>query len=400
MSLPIEALTTSHREIGLVVAVLIGFGFGFVLERAGFGRSTTLAAQFYGHNMTVFKVMFAAIVTAMLGLVIASGLGAIDLRVLSEGAASATYIGPMIVGGFALGVGFIVSGYCPGTSLVSSASGNIDGMVALSGIVVGSILYGELFPLIDTFHSSGDQGQLFLYDLIDVPPAVVAAAVMAMAVGAFLGAEQLEKFFSKKFAAASEGLSASVPEHPSRGFAFGVMATASVAGLLLLLSPVSSEASSKSAQTIDAHQLAVRVFDEPWRVRILDIRAKEACVEARVPEAECTPADTLVDLGLAYSPGDRDLVLVADEGLTELPAPAAAYQGRVLILEGGFAAWRAFALDKPTPPAADASEAERARFRFRAAVNQALTGSAAPPPPPAATTPYVPKKKKKGGGCG
>jgi uncharacterized membrane protein YedE/YeeE len=158
MSLPIESLTTSHREIGLVAAVIIGFGFGFVLERAGFGRSTKLAAQFYGHDMTVFKVMFGAIVTASLGLVIASGLGAIDLRALAEGAASATYIGPMIVGGLLLGAGFIISGYCPGTSLVASASGNVDGMVALFGIVVGSVLYGEIYPLIEGFHSSGDQG--------------------------------------------------------------------------------------------------------------------------------------------------------------------------------------------------------------------------------------------------
>jgi hypothetical protein len=273
-------------------------------------------------------------------------------------------------------------------------------MVALAGIIVGSVLYGEIFPLIDTFHSSGDKGQVFLYDLLGVPPAVLAAAVVAMALGAFLGAEKLEKIFSKKFKAASETLAVSAPTKPRRGFAFGVMAVAAAAGLLLLLAPVSSEAQSRSAQSITAHDLAIRVFDEPWNLRILDLRDREACTEERVLYSECTPADTLGDLGLAYAPGTRDLVLVGTSDLPALPEAAAAYKGRVFLLDGGFAAWKEFALEKPTPPSADSTAAERERYQFRAAVNQALTGSAPPPPPPAAATPYVPPKKKKGGGCG
>ena len=34
----------------------------FLLERAGFGRADKLAAQFYLRDLTVFKVMFSAIV--------------------------------------------------------------------------------------------------------------------------------------------------------------------------------------------------------------------------------------------------------------------------------------------------------------------------------------------------
>src|SRR5512140_2088155 len=111
MTFPFESLANGSRELGLVVAVLIGVGFGFVLERAGFGRATKLAAQFYLHDMTVFKVMFSAIVTAMLGLVIASGLGLANLFEISQSIASWTWIWPMLVGGLLLGVGFIVSGY-------------------------------------------------------------------------------------------------------------------------------------------------------------------------------------------------------------------------------------------------------------------------------------------------
>ena len=88
--LPIETLVIEYRELGLVLAVLIGFGFGFVLERAGFGNARKLAAQFYLHDMTVFKVMFTAIITAMLGIVAADGLGLADLRAVSESAVVAS----------------------------------------------------------------------------------------------------------------------------------------------------------------------------------------------------------------------------------------------------------------------------------------------------------------------
>ena len=110
MIFPFESLAAGSRELGLVMGVIIGMGFGFVLERAGFGRATKLAAQFYLRDMTVFKVMFTAIVTAMLGLVGASAFGLADLRAISESIASWTYIWPMLIGGVLLGAGFIISG--------------------------------------------------------------------------------------------------------------------------------------------------------------------------------------------------------------------------------------------------------------------------------------------------
>lgn len=52
---PFSELSTASRQQGLLVAVLIGIAFGFVLERAGFGRADKLAAQFYLRDMRVFK---------------------------------------------------------------------------------------------------------------------------------------------------------------------------------------------------------------------------------------------------------------------------------------------------------------------------------------------------------
>ena len=52
----------------MFAALIIGMAFGFVLERAGFGSSRKLAGIFYFRDMTVLKVMFTAVITAMLGL--------------------------------------------------------------------------------------------------------------------------------------------------------------------------------------------------------------------------------------------------------------------------------------------------------------------------------------------
>ncbi|MBP8137537.1 MAG: YeeE/YedE family protein, partial [Candidatus Eisenbacteria bacterium] len=91
-------------------AVLSGFAFGFVLENAGFGSSRKLAAQFYLKDMTVLKVMFSAIVTAMLGLTLLRAVGVLDFDRLFV---NPTFLGPQVVGGVIFGVGFAVGGYCP-----------------------------------------------------------------------------------------------------------------------------------------------------------------------------------------------------------------------------------------------------------------------------------------------
>jgi len=102
-------LTVTVGSLGTIAIYLaIGFGFGFALERAGFGNSRKLAAQFYLHDMTVLKVMFTAIVLAMLLIFWSAAMMLLDLERLFV---NPTYLWPGIIGGFILGMGFIVGGY-------------------------------------------------------------------------------------------------------------------------------------------------------------------------------------------------------------------------------------------------------------------------------------------------
>lgn len=231
MSFPIsyladfDSLSGNPRLVGLVVAVLVGVAFGFVMERAGFGRAQKLVGQFYGNDLTVLKVMFTAIATAMLGAVILSGVGVLDLEAVQFN--YPTYLWPMIAGGLLLGVGFVVSGYCPGTSFVASASGKLDGLGTVAGVIAGSLLYAELEPHMGAFPNSGKLGTFTLSKLFHVRPAVVAAAVVVVALGAFTLAEAVERRVS--------GRTEPAPARPRRWVFMGLAALAVVAVATLAL---------------------------------------------------------------------------------------------------------------------------------------------------------------------
>jgi hypothetical protein len=177
-----------------LVAFFIAFAFGFVLERSGFGDARRLAAQFYFHEQRVLKVMFTAIITAMLLLFWSGALGLLDLEQIYV---NPTFIGPAIVGGVALGAGFIVGGYCPGTSLVSAATGKLDGAFFVGGVAFGTLVFSEAYaPIRAFFEHSGDLGRLQLFDVLGVAPGVAVALAVLMAVGMFWGAGRLERAFS------------------------------------------------------------------------------------------------------------------------------------------------------------------------------------------------------------
>ena len=396
MIFPIESLLHDSRTFGLVVAVLLGFSFGFVLERAGFGRSTKLAGQFYLHDMTVLKVMFSAIVVAMLGIVLAGGVGLVDVESLVRSGASFTYVGPMIIGGLLLGVGFVVSGYCPGTSIVATASGHIDGLFALVGIVIGSLVFGEVYPWVADFHVSGNLGHLFLPEVLGLSRALVAVLVTLMAIGMFLGAEKLEQLFKR------DNLDDSVKPTQSyrvQRVAFSVLILASVLGVATLLSSPEVDArESNQPIPVTAEALARRILEQPWTMRIIDLRDQDAWIESRVPGSESVPEDQLDSLGLEYIRDGRDLVLVSAADLGQAPPAATGYSGRVYSLVGGFPEWNRLAAEEPSPPAADASPDERAQYTFRAAVHSLMTGqTAAPPPVPVVRTGGP--RPTGGGGC-
>lgn len=138
-------------ETSLIVAVAIGFFFGLFLERGGLGDPRKLTGVFYLTDFTVPKVMFTAILVASSGLYLLSDLRLLDLdRVWFV----PTYFWPQIAGGALFGVGFVISGYCPGTAVAALSTGRLDALFAMFGMFFGALVFAEMFPFLEDFYRS------------------------------------------------------------------------------------------------------------------------------------------------------------------------------------------------------------------------------------------------------
>jgi uncharacterized membrane protein YedE/YeeE len=173
----------------LAWALAIGIGFGWFLERGGMGNARKLAAQFYLTDMTVFKLLFTAVVTAMLGLFWLGRLGLVELSLVYV---PPTWVVPQLLGGLVFGVGFVMGGLCPGTSCVAIASGRKDGLAVLGGMLFGILLFGEAFPVVRSVYEATPAGTLTLPALTGLPYSVMIAIVGIGAVAAFRAAEWIE----------------------------------------------------------------------------------------------------------------------------------------------------------------------------------------------------------------
>jgi rhodanese-related sulfurtransferase/uncharacterized membrane protein YedE/YeeE len=315
----------------LAAAVIIGIAFGWTLERAGLGSAPKLAGQFYRTDFTVFKVMFSAIVTAMLGAFWLSRLGLLDLgRVYVP----ETYLLPQFAGGLLFGVGFVMAGLCPGTSCVAAASGRGDGAMVMLGMFSGVLATGLAFAPLNHFYESTARGSLTLPDWLHVPYRVVVFAVVAMALIAF-------QFLS------------------ADGRRWNRRTLSAIAALLGILALFGGNADILQPKSIAPIQLAEWIRDRKPGLRIIDVRSEEQFEAYHLPRAERMSMASLSSL--AVKP-DQTIVLVAQ----------VIEDQRFYILRGGLRGWFDEVMN-PTMPAG-APPAVRAAFERTSAISRYFGG--------------------------
>ncbi|MDX5583548.1 MAG: YeeE/YedE thiosulfate transporter family protein [Aureibaculum sp.] len=150
-----------------IIAILIGFAFGYILEASGFSSSRKLAGVFYGYDFAVLKVFFTAAVVSVIGLYYMDYLNWIDISQLYV---HPTHLWAAIIGGIIMGVGFVTGGFCPGTSLCAVAIGKIDGIVFTIGLMIGIFIFSESFNVLEPLFDGSNLGNITLVDSLGVSP--------------------------------------------------------------------------------------------------------------------------------------------------------------------------------------------------------------------------------------
>lgn len=433
MNFPLEAFTavSAANPWSYLLFGGIGFAFGYTLESAGFGDSTKLAGQFYFRELTVLKVMFTAIAVALVLTFGAVGLGVLDF---GQVWVNPTYLASGVVGGLIMGVGFIIGGFCPTTSLASASTGKIDGMFFMLGGFVGAFLFGETQIQFDDWYThAGYYGRLTLDQVFGVPAGVVVLGVVCMALFMFWGAEQLERLIGRKDFSREPRL---------RKLGAGVLLLGAVA-VLAIGSPSLEDRYQKlsfkrtetvaqgdaapvtvthsySADQMLEKRLAFVTPAEAFKARYnqamnpvyLDVRQESDFNLYHIADAVHLPLARLVeaipDL-LAEPPANTVFIAMSNDETAAVQAwktLVASGVQNVYILEGGINGWIAyFGKDDPTLLPLATTGDDQLRYAFPAALGNRYA-SCSPSPIEHEKLEYPArivlqlKRDKSGGGCG
>ncbi len=330
-------------QLNLVVALILGIAFGFVLEQAGFSSSRRLAGVFYGYDFTVLRVFFTAAVTAMSGILLLNYFGLLDTDAIYV---NPTWLLPAIVGGAIMGVGFILGGYCPGTSVCAAAIGKVDGMFFVGGGIIGVFAFGELFPLYDKFFNSTSLGPIKVFDSLGISQGLFAFILIAVAVFAFAVTTIIEKKVNKTSA---PSLQFKTIKHVAAGvavLALGVLFIVMPDRKTRLLTEVSDPkyVVAHPVNKMEVDELAFRIVDQEPNLRIIDVRSAAESAKLTLPGSSNIQIGDFFskDWAATFSPRHVKKVIVgeseAEERTAYLLLQELGYEN-LAVLQGGFAAF-------------------------------------------------------------
>jgi rhodanese-related sulfurtransferase len=392
-----------------VIYLLIGLAFGATLETAGFGNSKKLAAQFYFKDLTVFKVMFTAIIVACTLIFLSTALGLLDYNLVWV---PPTYLWPGIVGGLIMGVGFIVGGFCPGTSLVAMATGKIDGVFFVLGVLTGIFLFGETVSSYALFFDSSYLGRFTLPELFGLDYGTVVLAVVVMALLMFWGAEKIESVMGGKTA----------QKAPRWAIPAGAGLIALAALTLVMGQPDNADRwkmmEAEQMALLDGREVQITpaellslVHDVQIRAVLLDVRDESHYNQFHILGARRLPQDQITDNAreLMFEPANTVFITMSNDETAATEAwkmLKAESLPNVYILEGGINNWlRTYGDDEFVQQSLlHNRDNDQPAYRFEAALG--ARHPAAEPNPEAFEIEFEPKVKLQNkraptsGGCG
>ncbi|MCC7446450.1 MAG: YeeE/YedE family protein [Anaerolineae bacterium] len=122
----------------ILIALFIGFLFGFVLDKGGLNRYYKIANVFRFTDLTVLRFMMTGMAVGTAGIYTLKYFGLVEFT-----AVTATILTANLIGGLVFGVGMALAGFCPGTVVAGAARGQLDYIIpGFLGFLTGGVIYG------------------------------------------------------------------------------------------------------------------------------------------------------------------------------------------------------------------------------------------------------------------
>ena len=173
-----------------IAPLLIGFAFGWLLEKAGLAHYERIVNVFRLRDFAVLQFLLSALVTAAIGIRILHGLDPrVDLPV------PATYLGGNLLGGLVFGIGMALSGFCPGTVAAGVGEGRLDYLIPGGlGLYAGSVAFGVAYErFMPTLSRWGRMGVITLADWLRVEPWLMVALFAELSLLTFYLVEHVRR---------------------------------------------------------------------------------------------------------------------------------------------------------------------------------------------------------------
>lgn len=169
----------ANPRLQIVMGLLFGICFGFLLQKAGVTDYNVIEGQLLLTDFTVLKVMLSAVIVGMIGFHVLRHLGYVRSH-----AAEGT-IGANVIGGLIFGVGFALLGYCPGTVAGAVGTGALDALAGgMLGMVIGTGLFAEAYPgLRDTILRKGPFPAVTVPEFLHTRPWIVIVLLEVVMIG-------------------------------------------------------------------------------------------------------------------------------------------------------------------------------------------------------------------------
>lgn len=165
----------------LIAGLIIGFVFGFLLQKGAVAQADTIFKQFLFKDFTMLKILLSALTVGSILLYATFGMGFVHSLLLPSIPKLA-----VLFGGLFLGAGLAISGYCPGTSFAAAGQGSRDAWFSILGLFVGAGIYASNHAWIsNTFLSQSAPDNGTLATLLNVSPWVVIAVLAAISLVIF-----------------------------------------------------------------------------------------------------------------------------------------------------------------------------------------------------------------------